>query len=128
MPELMEISGLSDDAQKPAPAETKTEPAKSSDWSVLLIFGGIALGVFLLKKFLPLKPKSTEVIGTFRYKNLSDVGMIKRCPKKNKTKARPAKDQKYCLFTKSGKRLLGRHPSRTRALKQERLIEMKKRV
>ena len=52
--------------------------------------------------------------------------VIKRCPKKNLTKDRPKSEQIWCLFTKDKDRLLGRHPTKEDALKQEKLIQIRK--
>ena len=52
--------------------------------------------------------------------------VIKRCPKKNLTKDRPKSEQVWCLLTKDEDRLLGRHPTKEDALKQEKLIQIRK--
>jgi hypothetical protein len=39
---------------------------------------------------------------------------------------RPRRRQKFCLWDSKGRRILGRHPSRNKALRQERLIQWKK--
>lgn len=51
--------------------------------------------------------------------------VIKQCPKKDKDD-RPSSQQKWCLFTSDGSRLLGRHPSKEKALSQERAIQKAK--
>jgi hypothetical protein len=51
--------------------------------------------------------------------------MIKRCRKCDLDR-RPMNQQKWCLFTKDGSRLLGRHSSRSKAIKQEQAIEAPK--
>jgi hypothetical protein len=51
--------------------------------------------------------------------------VIKRCPKKDKD-SRPDSEQQYCLYTRDESRLLGRHPSKEKALKQEEAIEIHK--
>lgn len=125
MPELIEISGTGEATTPTTPATQKI--TLSPVLKAVLVVGAIGLGLYLLRRIAPLKPKSTEVVGTFKYDAPVDgLGVIRRCRKLDKTRRRPAKDQKYCLYTKDGKRLLGRHPNRGRALKQERLIEMKK--
>jgi len=54
------------------------------------------------------------------------LSVIKKCPKKYKDK-RPAKDQQWCLFNKDETKLLGRHPSKEKALAQERAVQIHKR-
>jgi len=39
---------------------------------------------------------------------------------------RPADEQKWCLYTSDGDRLLGRHPSKDKAENQERAIQVNK--
>jgi hypothetical protein len=51
--------------------------------------------------------------------------VIRRCKPSDKDD-RPADEQKYCLYTHDGKRLLGRHPSKEKALSQERVIQKHK--
>lgn len=139
MPELITISGLADDtAEKKQEAPASAPAPSSGPWTTLLAFGGIALGVYLLTRLFPLKSGvSVKVDKNFRIVGLEDcdddypeyegqMGVIRKCAPKDKTKKRPAKDQKYCLFTRKGKRLLGRHADREGALRQERLVEMKK--
>lgn len=52
--------------------------------------------------------------------------VIKRCPKKNLTDDRPKSEQIWCLFDSKGERLLGRHPTKEDALKQERVVQIHK--
>ena len=51
--------------------------------------------------------------------------VIKKCPEKDKDD-RPDSQQKWCLYTRDGDKLLGRHPSKEKALKQEWVIRMRK--
>ncbi len=51
--------------------------------------------------------------------------IIKRCPKKNQDD-RPKDQQQWCLYTKDKDRLLGRHPTKEDAGKQEKLIQIRK--
>lgn len=56
------------------------------------------------------------------------MGVIKTCRKQDFDPKRPAAAQRVCLYTKSKpRRLLGRHPNRSAALKQEQAIEIRKR-
>ena len=58
-------------------------------------------------------------------KNNSRLAVIRKCLKEDKDD-RPADEQEWCLYTKDGDQLLGRHPSKEDALKQEAVIEMHK--
>jgi hypothetical protein len=51
--------------------------------------------------------------------------VIKPCKKKDKD-SRSDKDQKICLYTSDGSKLLGRYPSKEKALRQERAIQKHK--
>lgn len=51
--------------------------------------------------------------------------VIRPCKKKDKD-SRPGKEQKVCLYTSDGSKLLGRHPSKEKALRQERAIQKHK--
>lgn len=53
------------------------------------------------------------------------TAVIKKCRKKDKDD-RPAAKQRWCLYSSDGKKLLGRHPSKDKALKQERAIQVRK--
>jgi hypothetical protein len=56
------------------------------------------------------------------------MGVIRPCRKRDVDPKRPESSQKVCLYTKSKpRRLLGRHPNRPSALRQERAIEIRKR-
>lgn len=56
------------------------------------------------------------------------MGIIKPCRKRDLDPDRPKSQQKVCLYTKrKPRRLLGRHPNRPSAIRQERVIEMRKR-
>lgn len=51
--------------------------------------------------------------------------IIKKCPKSVKDN-RPDSEQQWCLFDHNGDKLLGRHPSKEKALAQERAIQVHK--
>ena len=51
--------------------------------------------------------------------------VIRQCPKKDKDD-RPDSDQRWCLYDHNGDKLLGRHPSKEKATKQERTIQISK--
>lgn len=56
------------------------------------------------------------------------LGVIRPCRKADLDPKRPKSAQKVCLYTKrKPRRLLGRHPDRKSALRQEAVIEMRKR-
>jgi len=56
------------------------------------------------------------------------MGVIKACRKGDLDPNRSASAQRVCLYTKrKPRRLLGRHPNRASALKQEQAIEIRKR-
>ena len=56
---------------------------------------------------------------------MNEVAIIKRCPKKDKDE-RPDSKQQWCLYTKDEDRLLGRHPTKEKALAQERVVQIHK--
>jgi hypothetical protein len=53
------------------------------------------------------------------------TAVIKKC-KQSDQDDRPASEQRWCLYSSDGKKLLGRHPSKEKALKQERAIQVRK--
>lgn len=57
-----------------------------------------------------------------------EMGIMKPCRKRDLDPKRPKSQQKVCLYSKKkpGK-LLGRHPNRAAARKQEQAIEIRKR-
>lgn len=105
MPELLEISGLDGDDLR-TPAKHLVAGFVSS-----LIAAALVYAFFR-------KPGSSL---------LGDLGIIKKCRPKDLKSGRPKDDQRWCLWDSKGKRILGRHPSQSRALRQERLIQLKKR-
>jgi len=54
------------------------------------------------------------------------LGIIKKCRVIDRKSGKRARSQKWCLWDSKGKRILGRHSSRNKALRQERLIQMRK--
>lgn len=56
------------------------------------------------------------------------LAVIKRCPKKDVIDDRPKSQQQWCLYTRDESRLLGRHPSKDKALKQEQVIQIHKHI
>lgn len=115
MPEIIQIAGLEDGVgQEPA--------AKGSDLvkalTVLAVIGGavLVLGIGLPKLLGGRREDSA----------LGDLGIIQRCRARDMKKGRPKRSQQWCLWDSKGKRILGRHPSRKRAVRQERLIQVRK--
>lgn len=53
---------------------------------------------------------------------------IDKCRASDITSDRPKSEQKWCVYTSDKKRLLGRHPSREKALKQLAAIEISKKA
>jgi hypothetical protein len=148
---LSSDDGKGNAADQVAPAASKDVPIKAvpqampsifdnifgkyQDIAVpVLIVGGVGALIYIINKFFPMKTTGISVGPDFKIPGLEDsdedcdeqMGVIRACRPKDRTKKRPAKDQKVCLFTSNGKRLLGRHPNKKRAMKQEKLIEMKK--
>jgi len=121
MPELIEISGLDDDlAQEPSLPDWKpTWLGTIPRWVPYVIIG---LGIVGLMSILRGGPGNGG--GLF---GLGDLGIIKRCRVKDVVSRKPRRMQRWCLWDSKGRRILGRHPSRRRALRQERLIQLKKR-
>lgn len=114
MPEVITISGLEDDLAQGAPDQPQVDITSP----LLTLLGGaavvIVLGVLVPKLFA--RPSG----------GLGGLGVIVPCRKKDVVSAKPKSKQRWCLWTKSKSRILGRHPSRSKAVKQERLIQMKK--
>lgn len=54
------------------------------------------------------------------------TAVIHECKPADKDDDRPADQQKWCLYTSDGSRLLGRHPSKEKAENQERAIQVNK--
>lgn len=111
MPEILEMSGLDDPGDN-----------KGSGIGTILVFAGIAYALKLLADFLSKDEKSPAVNGV----DIGSLGVIKRCRACDMKSGRPKRDQVWCLWDTKGKRILGRHPTRNRALKQEHLIQWKK--
>lgn len=53
------------------------------------------------------------------------TAVIRKCREQD-LDDRPADEQRWCLYTRDGQKLLGRHPSKDKALKQERAIQVRK--
>lgn len=132
--EIMEISGL-DQVQLPegAPATIQmpdypgySDPYPqlsafigTSVWSTVLAIGIPILAAVVVKVVMAGRELKGGVSG------LSALGIIKKCRISDRTSKRPAREQKWCLWDSKGKRILGRHPNRDKALSQEKLIHLK---
>jgi hypothetical protein len=56
------------------------------------------------------------------------LGVIRPCRKRDYDPKRPKKAQKVCLYTaRTPRRLLGRHPDKPSAIRQEYAIKMRQR-
>lgn len=58
--------------------------------------------------------------------NMNRTAIIKPCRKQDYDPDRPAEEQQWCLYTHNGDRLLGRHPTKEKALAQERAVQVHK--
>jgi hypothetical protein len=114
MPEIIEISGLDDVGQE--------QPDGKRDFTqvgiAIAVLGG---AVLVLGVLVPMFFGKKEAAG-----GLGDLGVIKRCRAEDRDPNRSKRDQQWCLWDSKGKKILGRHPSRERALRQERLIQVRK--
>lgn len=53
------------------------------------------------------------------------LGLIGRCRKRDYDPKRPRSAQRVCLVDRKTRRLLGRHPDRAAAIRQERAIQIR---
>jgi hypothetical protein len=51
---------------------------------------------------------------------------IRKCKPSDRDPDRPASEQVWCLFSKDDEKLLGRHPTKEKAEKQERAVQIQK--
>jgi len=127
MPELLEISGLDDDLGQEAPKiPGNGKPPIAPDFSGSIFFGlatmavAYAIGAVVNR----LSGKTLAAGGTVVH--LGDLGVIRPCRLCDLTSKKPKSQQKWCLWTQAETRILGRHATKEKALRQERLIQMKK--
>jgi hypothetical protein len=125
MPELLEISGL---GQEPG---QEPEQSKHACFEDLLVLAAGALVVWLLAKGVPKilglsGDECLECTGE-DLEGLDDLGVIVKCRKEDMKMGRPEKQQQWCLWDSKQTRILGRHPTRSKALGQERAIQARKR-
>lgn len=112
MPEIIEISGLD---QMPEPQAVNGE---DDLLGALLAVGLLLGGAFIVHWLLP-KP-SGDFMG------LGELGIIMKCRKQDRKADRPVSKQRWCLWDSKMKKILGRHSTKESALRQERLIQLKK--
>ena len=112
--EIMEISGLGQASQDKA----------ASDPIIPLVIAGVGIAAFiswlLARQF---SSGSASIVES----PLAGLGIIKRCRRVDMKSDRGRSFQRWCLWDSKGKRILGRHPSRSKAIRQERLIHARKR-
>lgn len=54
------------------------------------------------------------------------TAVIKKCREQDIDPDRPRSEQKYCLYSRDGSKLLGRHPTQDSAKNQEKAIQTRK--
>lgn len=84
-----------------------------------LILGSVLGILFLIGRMIP----DSDGLGEG---GLDDLGVIVPCRPEDKDSSRPAREQRWCLWTKNKSRILGRHKTKKSALRQEKLIQLKK--
>lgn len=122
---IMEISGLGQLPQIepiPEPSHIALMDGGSS-WTDYILPIGIPIAIAFLIKVLLVSKKEGRLSGD----DCQGLGILKKCRVVDRVQERPARDQEWCLWDSKGKRILGRHPSRSRGLRQEHLIQLKKR-
>jgi hypothetical protein len=91
-------------------------------WTVLVAGGLAVVGLITVITSI-----TKAVSRSHSLDGLGDLGIIKRCRKLDLTPKKARKDQRWCLWDAKGEKIIGRHPSRSRALRQEHVIQLKKR-
>lgn len=121
--QIMEISGLGLEppAQKIRDMMTLYRPPTT--WEIILALG---IPIFVIGAVRMLAMSRGRKMMFLDGVSLGDLGIIKKCAAKDLKDDRPKAAQKWCLMDSKGKRVLGRHRSRGGAVRQERLIQMKK--
>ena len=61
-----------------------------------------------------------------KFANILKESTIKECPEKDIDPDRPKSEQRWCLYSKDGDELLGRHSTKEDALDQEQAIHINK--
>jgi len=134
MPELLELSGLGFEEEESVLGES---PVERGPLDYALMIGAIGIGGWLVWQFMQLMQRTIgrmELPGEReerrkrfeRATDLGELGIIVKCREQDRSPDRPARAQVWCLWDRKKKRVLGRHQSYERALRQERLIEMRK--
>ena len=129
--EIMEISGLGQAAEPIPPFKMPTLPGYSdpfpdigaflppSAWGTILAIGIPILAAVVVKVVMAYKELPSGGVG--------GLGIIKKCRVADHTPKKTLDQQIWCLWDSKGRKILGRHPSKKRALSQEKLIQMRKR-
>lgn len=114
MPEIIEISGIDEKGG----GEKNPSMASYSALLALIALGGAILlfGIVIPKLIVGRKEEA-----------LGDLGIIRKCRIKDMDPGRPKESQKWCLWDSKGRRILGRHSTPEGAIRQERLIQLRKR-
>lgn len=120
MGEIMEISGLNQAPSQAAPVSADT----GFPWWTLAAVGLPALLMGGLVTYFFTKQSDYAFDGMLS--GLSGLGIIKPCSKRDMTKRKSRRAQKWCLMDSKGKRVLGRHSTRSKAARQERAIQARK--
>lgn len=114
--EIMEISGVEPgEGEKEMLRFFPVVPSALELVGAILIPFALLLGTWLL------------VRGRGKKGLLGGLGIVRKCAPGDRAVDRPAADQVWCLFDRKGRRVLGRHPRRSGAARQERLIQLRKR-
>ena len=112
MPEIIEISGLDDEVAQVA-----------TDASPIITFGILTGAIFLLAMI----PRAIHALRGEEYPyDAWGLGIIRPCRRKDKVPWKSEDAQEWCLWDSKGKKILGRHKTRSRALRQERAIQVRK--
>lgn len=126
---IMEISGLGEETPKAVYPMPEIVLPRASGSPEVVLTGGVSLWEDILPVAVPLGMAFLlMVILAGKEDRAPGLGIIKRCRLRDMTPRRPRKQQIWCLWDSKGRRILGRHPTRERALRQERLIQMRKRI
>jgi hypothetical protein len=125
--EIMEISGLGQSADE---VIRKGESTWTGSASSILAFTAFGLfGLYLLSRKYGWGVASWfEQVPHALASPLQSLGILKKCRRSDRKKGRRASSQRWCLWDSKGKRILGRHSSRRKALRQEAAIKIRGRA
>ncbi|NIM48683.1 MAG: hypothetical protein GTO22_05410, partial [Gemmatimonadales bacterium] len=102
MPEIIEISSLGQE-------DSKSSGGTSQALTVLGILGGLALLGWLTKTYLRPGVRAAGIPSRSSFlvpglEDMDDLGVIVPCKPEDRDPKRPAKDQRWCLWTRDKKR------------------------